>query len=138
MKNDFTPAPSLILTDLRLPGKPGNAVLELAPDVPVMTIDADFLAEDRDLRVTYLGTDNYLMGVKMAEEAARLKPEGGTVCLQLGNVTQGGGIRVTGGGAGVGPVRMAVNDHTTGTTDTFSTVMVKSHRLFTFIDKLLI
>lgn len=63
-----------------------NRIRSIAPDVPVMTIDADFLEEDRDLRVTYLGTDNYLMGVKMAEEAAKLKPEGGSVCLQLGNV----------------------------------------------------
>ena len=63
-----------------------NRVREIAPDVPVMTIDADFLEADRGLRATYLGTDNYLMGVMMAEEAAKLKPEGGTVCLQLGNV----------------------------------------------------
>ena len=38
------------------------------------------------LRKTYLGTDNYLMGVKMAEHLKKLKPDGGTVCLQLGNV----------------------------------------------------
>lgn len=63
-----------------------NRIREIAPDVPVMTIDADFLAKDRDLRTTYLGTDNYLMGVKMAEQASMLKPTGGTVCLQLGNV----------------------------------------------------
>jgi ribose transport system substrate-binding protein len=63
-----------------------NRIREIAPTVPVMTIDADFLEADRDLRKTYLGTDNYLMGVMMAEEAAKLKPEGGTVCLQLGNV----------------------------------------------------
>lgn len=63
-----------------------NRVRAIAPSVPVMTIDADFLAEDRDIRATYLGTDNYLMGVKMAEEAMKLKPEGGSVCLQLGNV----------------------------------------------------
>lgn len=63
-----------------------NRVRAIAPDVPVMTIDADFLEEDRDLRATYLGTDNYLMGVRMAEETMKLKPEGGTVCLQLGNV----------------------------------------------------
>jgi ribose transport system substrate-binding protein len=63
-----------------------NRIRQIAPDVPVMTIDADFLEADRDLRMTYLGTDNYLMGVKMAEEAMKLKPEGGTVCLQLGNV----------------------------------------------------
>jgi ribose transport system substrate-binding protein len=63
-----------------------NRIKQINPSVPVMTIDADFLEKDRDLRQTYLGTDNYLMGVKMAEQAAMLKPEGGTVCLQLGNV----------------------------------------------------
>ncbi len=63
-----------------------NRIRQIAPNVPVMTIDADFLEQDRDLRKTYLGTDNYLMGVDMAEQAAKLKPEGGTVCLQLGNV----------------------------------------------------
>ena len=63
-----------------------NRVRAIAPEVPVMIIDADFIAEDRDLRATYLGTDNYLMGVKMAEEAAKLKTKGCTVCLQLGNV----------------------------------------------------
>jgi ribose transport system substrate-binding protein len=81
-----------------------NRVREIAPTVPVMTIDADFLEADRDLRKTYLGTDNYLMGVKMAEEAAKLKPEGGTVCLQLGNVAadninaRAQGFRDTAGG----------------------------------------
>ncbi|MDE0591164.1 substrate-binding domain-containing protein [Halocynthiibacter sp. C4] len=81
-----------------------NRVRALAPDIPVMTIDADFLAEDADLRATYLGTDNYLMGVKMAEEAMALKPEGGSVCLQLGNVAadninaRAQGFRDTAGG----------------------------------------
>ena len=63
----------------------GNLVKRRNPDIQVMTIDADFIEADRGLRITYLGTDNYLMGVKMAEHAARLKPSGGTVCLQLGN-----------------------------------------------------
>ena len=63
-----------------------NRLREIAPDIPVMTVDADLSAADRDLRATFLGTDNYLMGVMMAEQAMRLKPEGGTVCLQLGNV----------------------------------------------------
>ncbi|MFY0681789.1 MAG: substrate-binding domain-containing protein [Thalassovita sp.] len=81
-----------------------NRVRALAPSIPVMTIDADFLAEDSDLRATYLGTDNYLMGVKMAEEAMALKPEGGSVCLQLGNVAadninaRAQGFRDTAGG----------------------------------------
>ncbi|RYI32754.1 MAG: sugar ABC transporter substrate-binding protein [Acetobacteraceae bacterium] len=71
---------------------PSNAPLmakmlrEQAPKIPIMTIDADLSTEDADLRVTYLGTDNYLMGVKFAEHLKALKPEGGTVCLQLGNV----------------------------------------------------
>ena len=64
----------------------GNRIRDIAPSVSVMTVDADFLEKDRDLRTTYLGTDNYLMGVKMAEEAVKLKPDGGSVCLQLGNV----------------------------------------------------
>jgi len=82
-----------------------NRVRALAPDIPVMTIDADFLAEDSDLRATYLGTDNYLMGVKMAEEAMALKPEGGSLCLQLGNVAadninaRAQGFRDTAGGS---------------------------------------
>ncbi len=63
-----------------------NLIRKRAPDIPIMTIDADFMAEDSALRETYLGTDNYLMGVRMAEHAMKLKPEGGTVCLQLGNV----------------------------------------------------
>ncbi|MDR7124439.1 substrate-binding domain-containing protein [Pseudotabrizicola sp. 4114] len=71
---------------------PSNAPLmakllrEKAPSIPIMTIDADLLPEDAALRATYLGTDNYLMGVKFAEHLKALKPEGGTVCLQLGNV----------------------------------------------------
>lgn len=64
----------------------GNLIKRRSPTNPVMTIDADFVEGDRGLRTTYLGTDNYLMGVKMAEHAARLKPSGGSVCLQLGNV----------------------------------------------------
>jgi len=81
-----------------------NRIRQINPDIPVMTIDADLLEADRDLRQTYLGTDNYLMGVKMAEQAALLKPDGGTVCLQLGNVAadninaRAQGFRDTAGG----------------------------------------
>lgn len=63
-----------------------NRLREIAPKIPVMTIDADLSEADRSLRATFLGTDNYLMGVMMAEQGKRLKPDGGTVCLQLGNV----------------------------------------------------
>jgi ribose transport system substrate-binding protein len=56
------------------------------PQMPIMTIDADLQPEDRELRSTYLGTENYQMGVLMAKYAMQDKPDGGTVCLQLGNV----------------------------------------------------
>ena len=63
-----------------------NMLKAKAPKMPIMTIDADLSAADRALRLTYLGTDNYQMGVLMAEHLKTLKAEGGTVCLQLGNV----------------------------------------------------
>jgi len=56
------------------------------PKMPIMTIDADLAAADRALRKTYLGTNNYDMGVLMAKHLKELKPKGGSVCLQLGNV----------------------------------------------------
>ncbi|NML45734.1 sugar ABC transporter substrate-binding protein [Ramlibacter sp. G-1-2-2] len=56
------------------------------PTMPIMTIDADLAAADRSLRTTYLGTNNYDMGVLMARHLKELKPKGGSVCLQLGNV----------------------------------------------------
>lgn len=83
----------------------GNLIKKVQPEIPVMTIDADFIADDAGLRKTYLGTDNYLMGVKMAEHAMKLKAEGGTVCLQMGNTAadninaRGAGFRDTIAGA---------------------------------------
>lgn len=62
-----------------------NLLKQRNPTIPIMTVDADLNPEDSALRKAYLGTDNYLMGVKMAEELQKLK-QGGTVCLQLGNV----------------------------------------------------
>ena len=38
-----------------------------APTIPIMTLDADLAAEDVALRMTYLGTDNTLMGTKIGE-----------------------------------------------------------------------
>jgi ribose transport system substrate-binding protein len=62
-----------------------NILKKRAPKIPIMTIDADLLKEDAALRKTYLGTDNYQMGVKMAEYTKKLRPKGGSVCLQMGN-----------------------------------------------------
>jgi len=63
-----------------------NMLKAKKPKMPIMTIDADLAAADRSLRKTYLGTNNYDMGVLMAKYTKELKPKGGTVCLQLGNV----------------------------------------------------
>ncbi|HEY1382036.1 MAG TPA: substrate-binding domain-containing protein [Dongiaceae bacterium] len=56
-----------------------------APSIPVMTIDADLAKEDSALRLTYLGTDNYLMGVRIGEYIKKHKPKGGTICTIEGN-----------------------------------------------------
>jgi ribose transport system substrate-binding protein len=55
------------------------------PTIPVMTIDADFTKEDAGVRQTYLGTDNYTMGVRIAEYIKEKKPDGGTICTIMGN-----------------------------------------------------
>jgi ribose transport system substrate-binding protein len=63
-----------------------NMLKAAAPTMPIITVDADLLPADAALRKTYFGTNNYDMGVGMAKELLKLKPEGGTVCMQLGNV----------------------------------------------------
>jgi ribose transport system substrate-binding protein len=63
-----------------------NMLKAKKPTMPIMTIDADLAEADRSLRKTYLGTNNYDMGVLMAKHLKGLKPAGGSVCLQLGNV----------------------------------------------------
>ena len=40
--------------------------------------------QDAGLRVTFIGTDNYQFGAKLAELTKQLKPQGGTVCIQSG------------------------------------------------------
>lgn len=62
-----------------------NAIKTAAPKIPVMTVDADLKKEDAALRKTYLGTDNYLMGVRLGDYLKKAKPKGGTVCLIEGN-----------------------------------------------------
>lgn len=54
------------------------------PSIPVITIDADVLASDAAVRKLYLGTNNYDLGVRLAEYLQELKPNGGSVCLVLG------------------------------------------------------
>ncbi len=90
---------------------PANAAamavaLQAAKDagIPVITWDSDLLPENQDLRVAYIGTHNYEIGVNLAKRAMEIKPEGGTVCIQSGGAAAANhnermqGIRDTLGG----------------------------------------
>lgn len=70
---------------------PSNApamakVLKAAVDagIPVMTWDSDLLEEDKGLRTTYVGTNNYDIGVNLAKLVQARHADGGTICLQTG------------------------------------------------------
>jgi len=55
-----------------------------AAKIPVLTWDSDLLPENKGLRVAYIGTHNYEIGVGLAKLAMKVKPKGGTVCIQSG------------------------------------------------------
>ncbi|MET3911696.1 ribose transport system substrate-binding protein [Bradyrhizobium sp. S3.3.6] len=52
--------------------------------IPVLTWDSDLLPDSKSLRVAYIGTHNYEIGVNLAKLAMQIKPNGGTVCIQSG------------------------------------------------------
>lgn len=52
--------------------------------IPVITWDSDFLPEDKALRTTYVGTNNYDIGVNLAKLIQARHADGGTICLQTG------------------------------------------------------
>jgi ribose transport system substrate-binding protein len=52
--------------------------------IPVLTWDSDLLPKDKGLRIAYVGTNNYEIGVNLAKEVMALKPHGGTIVLQSG------------------------------------------------------
>ncbi len=52
--------------------------------IPVFTWDSDMLPENKDLRIAYVGTKNYDIGVNLAKLVQKLKPNGGTICIQSG------------------------------------------------------
>jgi len=52
--------------------------------IPVLTWDSDLLPANHDLRVAYIGTYNYDIGVNLAKLAQEIKPDGGTICIQSG------------------------------------------------------
>jgi ribose transport system substrate-binding protein len=72
--------------------------------IPVLTWDSDLLPENKDLRIAYIGTKNYDIGVNLAKLVQGIKPDGGTICLQTGGAAAANhnerlqGIRDTLGG----------------------------------------
>ena len=52
--------------------------------IPLITWDSDLMPEDVGLRVAYIGTHNYEIGVNLAKRVQEIKPEGGTICIQSG------------------------------------------------------
>lgn len=52
--------------------------------IPVLTFDADLLPENKDLRLAYIGTHNYEIGVNLAKIVQSIKPKGGKICIQSG------------------------------------------------------
>ena len=75
-----------------------------AAGIPVLTWDSDLLPENKDLRLAYVGTNNYEIGANLAKLAQEIKPEGGTICIQSGGAAAANhnermqGIRDTLGG----------------------------------------
>ena len=51
--------------------------------IPVVMFDSDVLPEDRGVRSTFIGTDNYSFGAELAKAVLATK-KGGTVCIQSG------------------------------------------------------
>jgi ribose transport system substrate-binding protein len=55
-----------------------------AKGIPVLTWDTDLLPDSKGLRAAYIGTHNYDIGVNLAKLAQKIKPSGGTICIQSG------------------------------------------------------
>jgi len=52
--------------------------------IPVLTWDSDLLDKDKALRIAYVGTHNYEIGVNLAKQVQQIKPKGGAICIQSG------------------------------------------------------
>jgi ribose transport system substrate-binding protein len=70
---------------------PSNAAAMAVPlkkakeaGIPVITFDSDLLPKDQKLRLAYVGTHNYDIGVNLAKIVQKIKPKGGTICIQSG------------------------------------------------------
>ncbi len=62
-----------------------NALHDAAKNkIPVLTWDSDLLPQDKALRIAYVGTHNYDIGVNIAKLVMAIKPKGGEICIQSG------------------------------------------------------
>ena len=62
-----------------------NALKDAAKNkIPVLTWDSDLLPQDKALRIAYVGTHNYDIGVNIAKLVMAIKPKGGEICIQSG------------------------------------------------------
>ena len=83
---------------------PARSTQAKAAGIPVLTWDSDLLPENADLRIAYVGTKNYDIGVNLAKIVQEIKPDGGTICIQSGGAAAANhnermqGIRDTLGG----------------------------------------
>src|SRR5437016_14633994 len=50
--------------------------------IPVLTWDSDVLPENKDLRLAYIVTHNYEIGVNIAKIVQTIKPKAVTICIQ--------------------------------------------------------
>jgi ribose transport system substrate-binding protein len=82
-----------------------NALRDLqSKGVKIVTVDSDVNRDKyRDVRFTYLGTDNIVGGRQLGKAAAVLRPEGGQYATFVGNKEQGNAIeRIDGFAEGAG------------------------------------
>jgi len=52
--------------------------------IPLITYDSDLEDKDKNLRLAYIGSDNFGLGVALGNELKRIRPNGGLVCIQAG------------------------------------------------------
>jgi ribose transport system substrate-binding protein len=52
--------------------------------IPVLTWDSDLPDRDKALRIAYIGTHNYEIGMRLGRQVKAMKPKGGTICIQAG------------------------------------------------------
>lgn len=70
------------------PGNPEAAARALrgaaGAGIPVLTWNSDLLPKDKALRLAYVGTSNFEIGADVAKLIMKIKPHGGTICIQAG------------------------------------------------------